>query len=366
MTTNIFTPVTIGDLKLKNRIVMAPLTRGRAGISRTPNDFMREYYTLRASAGLIISEATTISDQGYGWYGAPGIYTQEHCEGWKNVLEGVHSKGGLMVCQLWHMGRKAHSSFHEIPEIVAPSAIPVKTGVIADANRKHSPPEVPRALETHEIPNIVQDYVNAARLAKEAGFDGVEIHAANGYLIDEFLQSVSNHRTDQYGGSYENRYRFLKEIIENVNNIFPFSRIGVRISPNGAFNDMGTEENYDFFRYVAKQLSTYKLAYIHLLDGEWRGFHGKCKAVNCYDIKTEFNGPIIANTAYTKELANGVLRTGAADAVAFGLPFIANPDLVEKFANDLPLNPVPPLDVLFGSTPDPADCLEGYLTFSKK
>ena len=216
---------------------MAPLTRGRCGTSRTPNDAVVEYYTQRASAGLIISEATAISAQGYGWYGSPGIYTDEHSAAWKKVTSSVHAKGGKMFLQLWHMGRTSHSSFQEggvLP--VSASA----TGLAGDqthtASGEKADYEVARALETSEIPGVVQDYASAAKRALAAGFDGVEIHAANGYLIEQFLQSVTNKRTDQYGGNIENQARFLFEVVEAVTKVVPASRVGIRLSPNSPFN----------------------------------------------------------------------------------------------------------------------------------
>jgi 2,4-dienoyl-CoA reductase-like NADH-dependent reductase (Old Yellow Enzyme family) len=228
---------------------MAPLTRGRAGPSRIPNDIMKTYYEQRASAGLIISEATAISEQGYGWYAAPGCYTIEQSNAWKNIVDGVHSKGGKIFLQLWHMGRQGHPSFHN-NEVVSASDIAIANGHVRDANNVQAPYATPRALETAEIPQIVQDYKKSAEFAKLAGFDGVEVHGANGYLIDQFLQTASNKRTDEYGaGSFENRYRFLHEIIVAVKDVYPADRIGVRLSPNGAFGGMGSEDNDVFFPF---------------------------------------------------------------------------------------------------------------------
>lgn len=369
MSTNLFTTLKMGSLELANRIVMAPLTRGRAGISRVPNDFMRQYYEERASAGLIITEATAISEQGYGWYGAPGLYTTEHAEKWKDIVDAVHRKGGKMFLQLWHMGRASHSSFHKNKEIVSASAIAIPDGHVYDQDNKQAPHEVPRALETHEIPQVVADFKRGAELAKQAGFDGVEIHGANGYLVDQFLQSSTNHRTDAYGGSFENRYRLLKEIVEAVSQVYSFDRIGIRFSPNGAYNGMGSEDNFELFTYVARQLSSYGLAYLHIMDGLGFGFHGKSKVVTLFDIKKEFNGVIMGNVGYTKDVANGALRSGAVDLIAFGRPFLTNPDLVERFQNDWPLNEDAPYTTWYGNTPDAKDCLTGYLgypTYQKK
>ena len=223
-------------LALKNRVVMAPLTRGRAGKERMANSLMAEYYAQRAGAGLIITEATTISEQGNGWQHSPGIYTDEQAEAWKQVVDAVHQKGALIYLQLWHTGRASHSSFQPNNELpVAPSAIKIE-GMEAHTPEGNQPYQTPRALDTAEIPQVVSDYRQAAARAKQAGFDGVEIHSANGYLIDEFLQSKTNHRTDEYGGSIENRYRFLKEIVEAVLTVWDANNVGVRLSPNGSFN----------------------------------------------------------------------------------------------------------------------------------
>eukprot|EP01040_Poterioochromonas_malhamensis_P004215 gene4215-4515_t len=363
MAWKLLTPLKIGSLELANRVVMAPLTRGRAGVSRLPNDYMRQYYEARASAGLIITEATAISEQGYGWYGAPGLYTEQHALAWKLIVDAVHNKGGKIFMQLWHMGRKSHSSFNNGKPIVAPSAIKVPEEYMYDANLKKVPPETPRALTTEEIPSVVQQYKHSAELAKFAGFDGVEIHGANGYLIDEFLQSISNHRQDAYGGSYENRYRFLKEIIDNIIKVYPNDRIGVRLSPNGVYSGMGSDDNEQMFPYVAKELSKYQLAYLHLMDGLGWGWHNKCQPVTVYDMKKNFNGIVMGNVGLTKESAEGLLRSGAADLVAFGRLYLSNPDLVERFKNDWPLNEVTSNKQWFGFTPDPRDSLEGYLGY---
>ena len=230
------------DLSLKNRVVMAPMTRSRAGKERMPNALMAEYYAQRAAAGLIITEATTISPQGNGWQQTPGIYTDEQAEAWKQTVDAVQAKGGLIFLQLWHTGRASHSDFQENNQLpVAPSAIAISGDGIHTPNGK-KPYQTPRALETDEIPQIVENYRLAAERAKIAGFDGVEIHSANGYLIDEFLQSKTNQRQDIYGGSLENRFRFLKEIVESILTVWKSDRVGVRLSPNGVYNDMGSSE----------------------------------------------------------------------------------------------------------------------------
>ena len=278
MVTNInsgalFTPFDLRGLSLKNRVVMSPLTRSRAGEQRLPNALMAEYYAQRSSAGLIISEATVVSKQGIGWLNSPGIYSDEQAEAWKQVVDAVHSKGTPMFLQLWHCGRASHRAFHENGELpVAPSAIKINGDYIHTPIGKQ-PYETPRALETDEIPAIVEDYRRAAERAKAAGFDGVELHSANGYLIDQFLQSKTNHRTDRYGGSVENRYRFLDEIVTAILTVWPSNRVGVHLAPNGNFNDMGSPDYRETFLYVARQLDRYNLAYLHVVDGLEFGFH---------------------------------------------------------------------------------------------
>ena len=342
----LLSPVTLRTLELKNRVVLAPLTRARAGPSRIPNDLMRTYYEQRANAGLIIGEAVGISVQGHGWFGAPALYTEEQAKGWREITDTVHTKGAKIFSQLLHMGRQGHPSFNPANEVVAPS---VPGDVFTrDVDSERVPYVVPRALQTSEIPGIVQDYQHAAKMAKLAGFDGVEIHGANGYLLDELLQSVTNQRTDVYGGSVENRYRLLKEVIEAVGQVFPYDRIGVRISPNGVFGGMGSADNYETFTYVASQLSRYGLAYLHVMDGLGFGFHNKGKAVTLFDAKVHFQGPVMGNIDYTKEIAEGAIRSGAADLIAFGRSYMTNPDLVERFTNNWPLAGPPPYEVWYG------------------
>ncbi len=234
----LFESFDLHDIKLPNRIVLAPMTRSRAGTERIPNRLMAEYYAQRSAAGLLITEATTISEEANGWNESPGIYTDEMTEGWKHTVHAVHDKGGKIFLQLWHLGRSSHSSFHGGKLAVAPSAIKINEPYIHTPTGKQ-PHEVPRALETNEIPRVVDDYRKAAERARAAGFDGVEIHSANGYLLDTFLQSKTNHRTDQYGGSVQNRYRILKEVVEAVTSVWPANRVGVRLSPNGVIQRHG-------------------------------------------------------------------------------------------------------------------------------
>jgi len=335
----LFEPFKLGPYQLANRIVLAPMTRSRAGKSRIPNALMAEYYAQRADAGLLISEATSISVQGLGWNDSPGIYTDEQADAWQLITKAVHDKGGKIFLQLWHCGRASHTSFH--PDIglpVAPSAIKINADYIHTPIGKEAY-EVPRSLTTEEIKQVVLDYQAASKRAKAADFDGVEIHSANGYLLDEFLQSKTNHRTDEYGGSKENRTRILLEIVDAVKQVWDANKIGVRISPNGDFNDMGSPDYREQFLYVAQELANHNLAYLHIMDGLGFGFHGLGEPMTLAEFKAVYHGCIIGNTGYTKELAEQRLQAGDADLVAFGRPFISNPDLVTRFHKNLQLNP---------------------------
>ncbi len=332
----LFETFTLRDLALRNRVVLAPMTRSRAGTSRIANRLMAEYYSQRCSAGLLISEATTISPEANGWNESPGIYTDAMVEGWKHTTHAVHEKGGVIFLQLWHMGRASHSSFHDGQPAVAPSAIKINEEYIHTPTGKQ-PHEVPRALETVEIPRVVDDYRQAAQRAMSAGFDGVEIHAANGYLIDEFLQSKTNHRTDQYGGNIENRFRFLEEVVHSVTSVVPVNRVGVRLSPNGVFNDMGSPDYREQFTFVASQLDRFGLAYLHVMDGLAFGFHKLGEPMTLTEFRRVFGGPLIGNCGYTQVTAETAISKGHADLIAFGRPFISNPDLVERFRNGYPL-----------------------------
>jgi N-ethylmaleimide reductase len=336
---------------------MAPMTRGRAGEERTANALMAKYYAQRAGAGLIISEGTAISQQGYGWTNSPGIYTPEQTIAWKQVVDVVHEQGSKIFLQLWHTGRASHSSFqlnNQLP--IAPSAIKIEGGE-AHTSKGKQPYETPRALATAEIPLAVKEYRQAAANAKEAGFDGVEIHAANGYLIDEFLQSKTNHRTDQYGGSIANRYRFLQEVVEAVLTVWDAGRIGVRLSPNGSFNDMGSPDYRESFTYIAQQLNSYQLAYLHLLDGLAFGFHELGEPMTIAEFRKIYAGVLIGNCGYDRTDAEKAIASGDADLVAFGRPYISNPDLAARFANNWELNPDAEMNVWYSPG------AEGYTNF---
>ena len=338
---HLLSPFDLNNLSLKNRVIMAPLTRSRAGEERIPNALMAEYYAQRAGAGLIITEGTTISKQANGWLHTPGIYTKEQTEAWKQIVDAVHAKGTPIFLQLWHTGRSSHSSFQENNQLpVAPSAIKLE-GSEAHTPEGKQPHEIPRALQTAEVSQVVEDYRQAAANAKQAGFDGVEIHGANGYIIDEFLQSKTNQRTDKYGGSLENRFRFLKEIIESILTVWDAGRVGVRLSPNGNYNDMGSQDFRETFTYVIEQLNQYQLAYLHVLDGLGFGFHELGEPMTIAELRKIYDGTLMGNCGYDKESAEKAIASGDADLIAFGRPIISNPDLVARFANGWELNADP-------------------------
>ncbi len=354
----LLTPFSLRDLNVENRIALAPMTRARAGESREANALMAKYYTQRANAGLVITEATTVSEQGNGWVASPGIYTDTQGEAWKPVVEAVHAEGTPIFLQLWHCGRASHSDFHGGQPPVAPSAVKLEgDGVHTPLGKKDY--EVPRALEIDEIPGVVNDYAQAAKRARDAGFDGVEIHSANGYLLDQFLQSKTNHRTDGYGGSIENRFRLLCEVVEAVGEVFPPERVAVRLSPNGVFNDMGSPEYRDCFIQVASELDSYELAYLHIVDGLAFGFHELGDPLTLADIRAVFDGPLMGNCGYDQASAEVAIASGAADMIAIGRPYIANPDLVERYRNGWPLAPL--ADMASWYAGDLSE--EGYTTF---
>jgi N-ethylmaleimide reductase len=300
---------------------------------------MAEYYAQRSSAGLIVSEATTISPQANGWLESPGIYTDAMEAGWRLITDTVHARGARIFLQLWHMGRASHSDFHGGRPPVSASAVRISGDGIHTPVGKQ-PYETPRSLETHEVAAVVADYAAAAARARAAGFDGVEIHAANGYLIDQFLQSKTNLRTDDYGGSIEKRCRFLMDVVTAVSKVWPSRRVGVRISPNGVFNDMGSPNYREQFLHAAAALDRLDLGYLHVVDGLAFGFHKLGEPMTLADFRGVFRGPIVGNCGYTLENAEAAVQEGLADLIAFGRPFISNPDLVERFANGWPLAPM--------------------------
>lgn len=329
----LFDPIQIGDLHLANRIIMAPLTRCRASEGRVPNDLMRDYYVQRASAGLILTEATSVSPMGVGYPDTPGIWSDEQVAGWRKITAAVHQAGGKIMLQLWHVGRISdpHYLNGELP--VAPSAIAAEGHV--SLLRPKKPFVTPRALETEEIAAVVEAYRKGAENAKLAGFDGVEIHGANGYLLDQFLQDSTNKRTDNYGGSIENRARLMLEVTDAVISVWGAGRVGMHLAPRADAHTMGDSQRADTFGYVAKQLGQRGIAFICAREAQADDSLGP-------QLKRQFGGVYIANEKFDKASAMAAVEKGVADAVAFGVPYIANPDLAERFAKDAPLNEAKP------------------------
>jgi N-ethylmaleimide reductase len=332
---DLFSPVKLGSIAMSNRMVMAPLTRNRSSMEGVPQDINVSYYEQRATAGLIITEATPISPMGHGYPLLPGIYNDAQVAGWKKVTDAVHAKGGKIVIQLWHVGRISHPSLLNGATPVAPSA--VKPAGKAFTFKGLADYVEPRALDAEELPGIVADYVHATQCALKAGFDGVEIHAANGYLLDQFLRDGSNKRSDIYGGSIENRARFLMEVTKAVVETIGSDKVGLRLSPVNPFNDMKDSNPQAVFNYVTEQLNQLNLAYLHVVEG---GIHGGGVA-DPFDfdaMRKLCKSPYMANLSYDKARGNAAIASGHADTVAYGVPFIANPDLVERFHEDAPLN----------------------------
>lgn len=334
--TTLFDSIKVGALTLPNRMVMAPLTRGRAESDGTPTEIMVEYYRQRATAGLIISEATSISPFGIGWVNAPTIFKPEDITNWQAVTDAVHQAGGRIFLQLWHMGRVSHPDFLNGQQPVGPSAI----AAIGDA---HTPlgkkPYVrPRELTVEEIHATVADYATATKNAREAGFDGVEIHAANGYLIDEFLRDSANQRHDEYGGASPNRVRFMLEVVEAVVSAWSHDRVGIRVSPTNPYNDMSDSDPIGLFTYAAEQLNKFELAYLHVLEGLPGSVLAGPEPRVTPHIRSAYNGILIVNGGYNQELGAKALENNEADLIAYGTLFIANPDLVERFRKGTALN----------------------------
>jgi N-ethylmaleimide reductase len=335
---DVFSSYTLGSLQLKNRMVMAPLTRSRAEADNVPSHMAVTYYSQRASAGLIITEATQASAGGQGYVSTPGIYSDAQIAAWKKITDAVHQKGGLIFVQLWHVGRISHPVFRNGELPVAPSAIAPR-GVQTYTAQGFQDIPTPRALEKVEIPGIVAEFRQAAINAKAAGFDGIEIHGANGYLLDLFLEDGTNQRTDEYGGSIENRSRLLFELVSAVTEVWDSNRVGVRLSPGGTFNDMCDSHPQDTFGYVVKRLATLNLAYLHLVEPSPPQGEHPMPDLSARYFRPLYPGALIVAGGYTYEKANSVLQEGLADLVAFGQLFIANPDLVERFKRSAPLNP---------------------------
>jgi N-ethylmaleimide reductase len=358
MTNNkIFEPLSIGKFHFKNRIALAPMTRGRAGKERVPNDIMADYYFQRAGAGLIITEATVVSKEGNGWIDSPGIYTDAMVEGWQRVTEKVKPTGSPIFLQLWHCGRASHSDFHDGVLPVSASAVKLN-GDHIHTPLGSKPYETPRALTVDEIKATVNDYRKAAENAKAAGFSGIEVHGANGYLINQFLDATTNLRDDQYGGSIENRFRFFREVLEAILEVWPSDQVGIRISPNGIFNDMGCDDYRELFLYVTDEINKLKLGYLYIMDGLAFGFHEKGEPMILAEFRPLFNGVIIGNCGYTRETAEERITEGNADMIAIGRPFITNPDLLERYKNNWPLNPAEDMSLWYTSGP------EGYTDYA--
>lgn len=322
-------PIKLGDLHLTNRIFMAPLTRCRTSAGRVPNALMRDYYVQRASAGLILSEATAVSPQGVGYPDTPGIWSPEQVQGWKMIADAVHAAGGRIFLQLWHVGRVSDPVYLDGSLPVAPSAI-APSGHVS-LIRPHKAFVTPRALETREIPGIVDAYRRGAENAQAAGFDGVEIHGANGYLLDQFLQDSTNQRTDEYGGPIENRARLMLEVTDAAISVWGANRVGMHLAPRGDAHGMGDSNPAATFGYVARELGKRRIAFICARESLGPNHLGP-------HLKQAFGGTYVANEAHTRESAEQLLASGDADAVAFGKLFIANPDLPRRFALNAPLN----------------------------
>jgi len=336
---SLFDPLKAGAFTLKNRVVLAPLTRCRASAGRVPNDMMREYYVQRASAGLMLTEATAVTPKGVGYPDTPGIWSEEQVAGWKKITDAVHAAGGTILLQLWHVGRISDPIYLDGELPVAPSAIAAKGHV--SLVRPLKPFVVPRALDLSEIPGVIADYRRGAENAKRAGFDGVEVHGANGYLLDQFLQDSTNKRTDEYGGPIENRARLMLEVVDVCIDVWGADRVGLHLAPRGDAQDMGDSNPLATFGYVATEVGKRKIAFI--CTREYQGPDSIAP-----ELKKLFGGVLIGNEKFTKETAEAAINAGTVDAVAFGKTFIANPDLPKRFKLDAPLN-----------TPDPASFYGG-------
>ena len=352
-TSNMFSPIKLGPYTLPNRIVMAPLTRNRAAAGNVAHSLNAEYYAQRATAGFIISEAAQISPQGVGYPSTPGIHSEEQIAGWQLVTRAVHEKGGHIFLQLWHVGRISHPSMQPDNAIpIAPSA--VKPAGNATTYDGPQPFEVPRAMELDEISPVIDQFRQAAENAMRAGFDGVELHAANGYIIDQFLRSSTNQRTDEYGGSIENRMRLLREVTEAITGAVGADKVGVRLSPENTFNDIHDDDPQTTFNHAAEMLSHFGLAYLHVLEGDTMTAQ---RIIDYRQIKERFGGLYIANSGYNLQRAQDALNNGDTDMVSFGALYIANPDLVARFEKHASLN-TPDVSTYYGGDE------KGYLDYA--
>lgn len=336
---DLLSPLRLGALDLPNRVIMAPMTRSRAGAGDVPTAATAEYYVQRATACLLITEGTQISQQGQGYAYTPGIHTQEQVAGWRRVVDAVHEAGGRIAPQLWHVGRLSH------PVLQPDGGLPVAPSAIKPDGAAFTPQGMldyvtPRALETDEIAGIVADFARAAENARAAGFDAVELHGANGYLIDQFIRSGSNQRTDRYGGSVENRNRFMLEVVAAVTDVLGPGRLGIRFSPNGAYHNMSDSDPAATFSHAVEQLNRFDLAFLHIIEPLADDHHmspppGATRVAGL--LRGLFKGPFILNGGITREVGDRLIAEGAADAIAFGVPYIANPDLVDRFRRNAPL-----------------------------
>lgn len=335
--TDLFSPVRLGPYELSNRIVMAPLTRSRAGAGDVVKPMTAQYYAQRAGTGLIISEASQITPQGKGYAWTPGIYSDEQVAGWKQVTDAVHAKGGRIFIQLWHVGRISHPDLQPGGALpVAPSAVRPDVEAFTEAGMK--PAVTPRALELAELPGIVADYRRAAENAMKAGFDGVEIHAANGYLLDQFLRDGCNQRKDAYGGSVENRVRLVEEVTRAVAEVCGPDKVGIRISPVNTRNDLVDSNPEPVFTHLVDRLNAIGIAYLHIIEGVTGGEREVAGGFDLQKLRKRFKGVTMLNNGYTRDLALAARENNTADLVCFGRPFISNPDLVERLKKNAPLN----------------------------
>jgi len=358
MTAILFDPIQLGDYHLKNRIFMAPMTRARTGPAGIPNELVATHYAQRASAGLIISEATAVHPRGDGWPGAPGIYTDEQQAGWSTVADAVHAAGGCIFMQIWHMGRAVISEAIEGQKPLAPSSIPA-AGELPNSKGIPTAFDTPEAMSIVQIRETVSAFASAARRAIDAGLDGVEIHAANNFLIDSFLRDGTNQRNDEYGGSLENRSRFLLEVVDAVAAEIGAGKVGVRFSPTNAVFGISDSNPKAIFTYAARQLSKRNLAYLHVLEPALDS--GSPMSVGLPTVaralREEYEGLIILNGSLSNETGHSALASNTADAIAFGIPFISNPDLVERFKNNITLTEANPDTFYSGGA-------EGYVDYA--
>jgi N-ethylmaleimide reductase len=335
--TDLFSPVQLGPYTLPNRIVMAPMTRNRAAEGNVPTPLNAIYYAQRATAGLIVTEGSQVSPQGFGYPATPGIHSPEQVAGWQQVTDAVHSQGGRIFLQLWHCGRISH------PSLQIDGALPVAPSAIAPAGNAQTytgsqPFVTPRALELDEIPSVIDQFRQGAKNALAAGFDGVEIHGAFGYLIDQFLQDGTNQRTDSYGGSIENRARFLLEVTETVCSVWGANRVGIKLSPSNTFNDIHDSDPKATFSYAIAALNSFNLGYLHLMEPTPADIRHGGKPIPVSEFRTLYSGTLIANGGYDREKGNAAIANGYADLISFGTLFLANPDLTERLRLNAPLN----------------------------